>query len=165
MNNLFGEYECRLDAKGRLKIPSQLLRQLWDGSALTLFMNRSYDAQCLMMYPKKVWDKKVENLSTLNQYNQDNKKFLRYFFRGVNMLTMDGAERILLPKSFLDWAQIDQDVIVYAYLNNIEIWSKELYLKNIEDEPDNFAALAEKVLGRTEGFFLEGSGEDKSHHQ
>jgi MraZ protein len=162
MNNLFGEYECRLDAKGRLKIPSQLLRQLWDGSALTLFMNRSYDAQCLMMYPKKVWDKKVENLSTLNQYNQDNKKFLRYFFRGVNMLTMDGAERILLPKSFLDWAQIDQDVIVYAYLNNIEIWSKELYLKNIEDEPDNFAALAEKVLGRTEGFLIESSGDDKS---
>jgi MraZ protein len=161
MNNLFGEYECRLDAKGRLKIPSQLLRQLWDGSALTLFLNRSYDAQCLMMYPKEVWDKKVENLSTLNQYNQDNKKFLRYFFRGVNMLTMDSVERILLPKSFLDWAQIDQDVIVYAYLNNIEIWSKELYLKNIEEEPDNFAELAERVLGGSEGLLKSGEGNEK----
>lgn len=147
MEMLYGEYECRLDAKGRLKIPAQLLRQLGDGGPMSFFINRSYDTKCLMMYPKDVWEKKVEILSSLNQYNQDNKKFVRYFFRGVSMLPMDSADRILLPKSFLEWAEVDQDVIVYAYLNNIEIWSKELYNKSLDEEPDNFADLAERVLG------------------
>ena len=35
-----------------------------------------------------------------------------------------------------------------AYQNKVEIWSKENYLKMIDEEPDDFAALAEEVFRR-----------------
>lgn len=147
MERLYGEYECRLDSKGRLKVPSHLLRQVGAAEPVSFFVNRSYESRCLMLYSREVWEEKVELLSNLNQYDPDNKKFIRYFFRGVSLLPMDSSERILLPKSFLEWAQIDQDVIISAYLENIEIWSKELYTGVFDENLDEFGQLGAKVMG------------------
>jgi MraZ protein len=84
----------------------------------------------------------------LNTYGKKEREFVRYFYRGASKLIMDSADRVLISKGLLDYAQIESDVILSAYNDVIEIWSKEYYDKMLGNEPDNFADLAEELLGR-----------------
>lgn len=143
---LMGEYDCRLDPKGRLRLPSDLLSQLGDREGLSFVMNRGFE-NCLTLYPKPVWDHISTEVNNLNQFVKKNREFARYFLRGATPLELDGADRILLPKRLLEWAGIDKDVILSAINDRIEIWSKDQYDSLLESEPDDFSDLAEEVLG------------------
>lgn len=146
MVQLYGEYECRLDGKGRLKMPAQLLKQLGGLSPSTFFVNRGFE-KCIMMYPEKVWDKIVEGINDLNVYRQKDRNFIRYFFRGVSSVTTDSADRVLIGKNLLQYAGIEKDAVLFAYLDRIEVWDKETYYGMLDAEPDEFSSLAEQVLG------------------
>ena len=58
MYQLRGEYECSVDAKGRLRLPSGLLRQFGGSGSLSFVVNRGFE-KCIMLYPKEVWDRKA----------------------------------------------------------------------------------------------------------
>ena len=145
---LHGEYECRLDAKGRLRMPSTLLRQLGGTGPYRFFVNRGFE-RCLVIYPEKVWEENLEKISALNVYRTQDRNFIRYFFRGVCDVTTDGADRILLSKSLLQYASIDRAVMLFAYLDRIEMWDQETYLAWLQEQPKDFAGLAEEVLGKS----------------
>lgn len=147
--NLHGEFICRLDAKGRVKMPSILLRQLGGSGPHTFFVNRGFE-KCLMIYPEKVWEQNLERIKQLNVYRVEERNFIRYFFRGVSNLTTDSAERILINKSLLEYIGADREVILFAYLDRIELWDKKSYEAILSEEPSDFAQLAERVLGSTE---------------
>lgn len=146
MYQLTGEYECSIDPKGRLRIPTALLRQFGGTSALSLVVNRGFEKH-LMLYPREVWNRKVAEVNQLNIYNTNDRNFMRYFYRGASELELDNVDRVLIPKSLMDYAGIDKDVILFAYHEQIEIWSKEAYNQMISVEPDDFSALAESVFG------------------
>jgi MraZ protein len=143
---LMGEYECRLDPKGRLRLPSDLLSQLGEREGLSFVMNRGFE-NCLTLYPKVVWDKISQEINSLNQFVKKNREFARYFLRGATPMDLDSADRLLLPKRLQEWAGIDKDVIVSAINNRIEIWAKDQYDQILADEPEDYSDLAEDVLG------------------
>jgi MraZ protein len=147
MQQLLGEYECKIDPKGRLRMPTDLVSQLGEGQAHSFVVNRGFE-KCLMLYPKPVWDKITTEINQLNLYNKKNRDFVRYFYRGAQPLEMDSADRILITKRLLEYAEIDKDVILSAYSDRIEVWSKEQYDQMLEEEPDDFSDLAEDVLGK-----------------
>ncbi len=146
MYQLTGEYECSIDPKGRLRIPSALLRQFGGTPALSLVVNRGFEKH-LMLYPREVWNRKVAEVNQLNIYNTNERNFMRYFYRGASELEIDNVDRVLIPKSLMDYAGIEKDVILFAYHEQIELWSKEAYNQITNVEPDDFSALAESVFG------------------
>lgn len=146
MLQLLGEFECKIDAKYRLRLPAGLISQLNSPAPPTFVINRGFE-QCLMLYPLEVWDRITEEVNQLNQYNQQNRDFVRYFYRGAQKVTMDNADRILINKRLLDYAGIDKDVVLSAYNDRIEMWDTDAYEKIMANEPKDFSALAEAVLG------------------
>jgi MraZ protein len=149
MPQMHGEYDCKLDSKGRIGMPSTLLRQLGGSGPFTFFVNRGFE-KCLMIYPEKVWENTLERINELNVYRTQDRNFIRYFFRGVSDVTTDSADRVLLNKGLLDYAGIKKDVVLFAYLDRIELWDKQTYSDWLNKEPEDFADLAEQVLGRQE---------------
>lgn len=143
---LLGEYECKIDAKGRMRLPSGLINQLGERENHNFVVNRGFEKH-LMLYPEEVWEKITEEINQLNPYNKKNRAFQRYFYRGANMITMDSADRILVSKRLLEYADIDKDVVLSAYNDRIEIWAKEEYERVLNEEPEDFSDLAEDVLG------------------
>lgn len=149
MKKLIGEYDCKLDDKGRLKLPAPLLKQLGDLSSYTFVVNRGFESN-LMLYPETIWDKISSQVDKLNQYIKKNREFVRYFYRGATKMETDTSDRILIPKKLLDYAEIDREVVLFAMNNRIEIWSKANFDNLLEDEPFDFSDLAEDVLGNME---------------
>ncbi|MDB5124422.1 MAG: division/cell wall cluster transcriptional repressor MraZ [Mucilaginibacter sp.] len=150
MSYLTGEFECKLDTKGRMMVPAGLKKKLPEAETEGLVINRGFK-KYLVIYTKKEWDKKLDELNKLNQYENKNIEFIRYFTRGATELTLDATGRINLPKQLLDYAGIDNEVVLTCQINKIEVWDKNAYQALIDSEPENFADLAEEVMGGKRG--------------
>ncbi|MGE5425213.1 MAG: division/cell wall cluster transcriptional repressor MraZ [Syntrophothermus sp.] len=146
MTSLHGEFECRIDDKGRIILPMGLKKQISPEAQDHFMVNRGFEG-CLNLFPMNEWKTESERVNHLNLYNQENRVFLRNFYRGATELALDGSNRILLPKSLLEYAKIDKDVILTAFSNRIEIWSKEEYERHLDISAEDYARLAEKVMG------------------
>jgi len=151
---LIGEYPVALDNKGRLRLPSALLRQLsaltaaGDGEqgAYEFVVNRGFE-QCLTLYPKPVWDAITAKLGRLNRFNDRNRMFIRSFYLGAYPVTTDNADRILLQKPLMDYAGIEDEAILVAMDDRIEIWSPKQHQSLSEVDSNAFADLANQVMG------------------
>ncbi|WP_316848112.1 division/cell wall cluster transcriptional repressor MraZ [Pedobacter psychrodurus] len=150
MTQLLGEFDCKLDAKGRLMVPAALKKQLPDAESDGLIINRGFEKN-LVIYPKNVWDAVVADLAKLNIYDQENRAFVRAFTRGATELSLDAAGRVLLPKSLVEYAGIGSDLVLACQLDRIEVWDKKSYEDIFDDVPVNFANLAQKVMGDKKG--------------
>lgn len=150
MDQLRGEFECKLDAKGRMVLPALLKRQLPDVERDGLIVNRGFEKH-LVFYTKKEWARMTKKLAKLNRYKAKNRQFIRTFTRGHTELSLDAANRMLLPKSLVEYAGIQTEVVLLCQFDQIEVWSKEAYSKLWDDEQsEDFAALAEEVMGDQE---------------
>ncbi|WP_316797838.1 division/cell wall cluster transcriptional repressor MraZ [Pedobacter frigidisoli] len=150
MTQLLGEFDCKLDAKGRLSVPAALKKQLPAAESEGLIINRGFEKN-LVIYPKNVWDAVVADLAKLNIYDQENRAFVRAFTRGATELSLDAAGRVLLPKSLTEYAGINADIVLACQLDRIEVWDKKSYEDIFDDVPANFANLAQKVMGDKKG--------------
>ena len=148
---LIGEYPVALDDKGRMRLPTALLRQLGenlDGEAASyeFVVNRGFE-KCLTLYPKPVWDAIAAKLSRLNRFNDRNRAFLRSFYLGAYPIATDSADRILLQKPLLDYADLSKSAVLVAMDDRIEIWSPEAHAQVAAMDSNLFADLANDVMG------------------
>ncbi|HEY0177621.1 MAG TPA: division/cell wall cluster transcriptional repressor MraZ [Pedobacter sp.] len=146
MVQLLGEFDCKLDTKGRMMVPSNLKKQLPNVEQEGLVINRGFEKH-LVIYPKKVWEGIVEELSKLNQYEKKTREFIRFFTRGATELTLDASGRVNLPKSLLEFAGIEGEVVLACQFDKIELWDKTAYDSLLDSEPEDFSNLAEEVMG------------------
>ncbi|WP_134089858.1 division/cell wall cluster transcriptional repressor MraZ [Olivibacter sp. XZL3] len=146
MAHFLGEFECKLDTKGRMVLPAGLKRQMPEVEREGLVINRGLEAH-LVIYPRKEWDRIMEELSKLNTFERKTREFVRKFMRGATELSLDAANRVLVPKPLLEYAGIEGEVVLASQFNKIEMWSKDAYDAQWDDEGDDFASLAEEVMG------------------
>lgn len=146
MKTLIGTYECKVDAKGRLMLPTSLKKQL--GSLEGGFvLKRSVFQPCLELFPMSEWNKMMLKINKLNRFVKKNNDFIRRFTAGVKMVDIDATGRLLIPKDLVVFAAIEKDIVLNSAINIIEIWDKDKYENAIENATDDFADLAEEVMG------------------
>lgn len=147
MPHFLGEFECKVDDKGRVRVPAALLRQLNGIEKEGFVLNKGFE-KCLVMYPRREWERITREINNLNMYVKKNRDFVRFFYRGATEIEVDSSERVLLPKPLLEYAEAGKDIILFAYFNKIEIWSREQFDSALDSEPNDFAGLAEEVMGK-----------------
>ena len=76
--------------------------------------------------------------------------FYRLFHQGAKMVALDNAGRILVPTTHMERVGLQQDVMLIAYNDRIEIWDKSKYFGMIEGSMADFADLADEVMGDLE---------------
>ena len=146
MISLIGEYDCKVDAKGRFMFPVNLRKQLEEVFEKGFVINRNLHQKCLVLYPINEWNKLNKKLSKLNRLIKANDVFVRKFTGGATTADADNTGRVLLPKPLVEYASIATDIKVLGSNNVIEIWDKKLYDAFLNQEMD-IEKLAEDVLG------------------
>ncbi len=147
MLNLIGTYECKADVKGRVMVPAALKKQLAPVMVDGFVVKRSVFQPCLEMYPIKEWDALMNRMGRLNRFNKKNDAFIRRFTAGVRIVELDATGRLLIPKDLLSFAGINKELVISSVINIVEIWDKDKYEQAINDAADDFADLAEEVMG------------------
>ena len=147
MLNLIGTYECKADVKGRVMVPSPLKKQLLPVMTDGFVIKRAVFQPCLEMYPMNEWNVLMQKMGQLNRFNRKNNDFIRRFTAGVKTVELDATGRLLIPKDLLSFAGINKEIVVSSAINIIEIWDKKKYEQAINDSANDFADLAEDVMG------------------
>ncbi|MCX2742657.1 division/cell wall cluster transcriptional repressor MraZ [Mangrovivirga sp. M17] len=139
------EYEIKLDAKGRLTLPSKLKSGLPESNGSELVLRRGFE-QCLILYPMTEWKKIYQKIAGLNEFNEEHRKLQRNFFRGNSVVELDSSGRILIPKPMMSFAELDREAVLVGVGNKIELWNPDIYNNYLIDDQQEFSALAEKYL-------------------
>ena len=150
MNYLIGTYECKIDVKGRLLIPSAFKKQLAPVIPKGFVLKRAVFQNCLELYPLDQWEELIKKVNSLNRFKKKNNDFIRRFTAGVKFIELDGNGRLLIPKDLIEFSNINREVTLSTSVNIIEIWDKSSYEKAIADSRNEFAQLAEEVMGGDE---------------
>lgn len=145
--NLIGTYECKADAKGRLMLPAAYKKQLASVLNDGFVLKRSVFQPCVELYPRSEWDKMMQKVNKLNRFKKKNNDFIRRFTAGVKEIEIDATGRILIPKDLTAFAGIEKELVLSSAINIIEIWDKTNYEKAVDEATDDFADLAEEVMG------------------
>jgi len=146
MTGFLGEYEVAIDAKGRFLLPSGFRKQLSESAAERFVINRGFE-NCLTLYPIDSWNVLAEKLNRLNDFNPKVREFKRLFLNGANMVDVDSAGRLLLPKQLQEYAGIKKDMVFSAQGNKVELWDKDTYYEYIKKSAAGFSDLAAEVAG------------------
>ena len=147
MISFIGTYDCKADVKGRVMIPVTLKNQLAPVINKGFVIKRSVFQPCLELYPMEEWNLLMERMNKKNRFKKKNNDFIRRFSAGVKPVEVDATGRLLIPKNLIAVAGITKEVVLSSAINIIEIWDKDSYENVLDETADNFAALAEEVMG------------------
>lgn len=113
-------------------------------------IKRSIFRKCLELYPMEEWDLESKRINSLNRFRKKNVDFIRKFMAGVKTVELDSTGRLLIPKDLITYSDIKKEIVLASVVNKIEIWDKSEYEKAVDYDPDEFADLAEEVMGDKE---------------
>ncbi|MTI32866.1 division/cell wall cluster transcriptional repressor MraZ [Xanthovirga aplysinae] len=145
MSFFTSEYDCKLDAKGRLTLPARIKMGLPEVSNGEIVIRRGFEP-CLVLYPLVEYKKIYAKIAGLNEFNEEYRHLQRNFFRGNAVAELDKVGRLLLPRSMMNYASLDREVTVVGLGNRVEVWSPEQYEKYLIQDPSELSALAQKYL-------------------
>ncbi len=116
----FGEFEYKIDEKGRVPIPPRFRKELKEGVILTPGIER-----CINVYPSSEWTKLATTLTTSSFTPSKMRKLNRAFFAAAFNVNMDGQGRIALPIPLRQYAGIEDELVIAGANNLLELWNKE----------------------------------------
>ena len=95
--------------------------------------------------------KKIEyELRKLSSVSGVHRTFVRQIARSATPSTCDKQGRIIISPSLLSYAKLNKEALILGMINKIEIWNPDILKKvdknNINDDPNEFNSLAEKIV-------------------
>ncbi|MBF8457888.1 division/cell wall cluster transcriptional repressor MraZ [Kaistella sp. G5-32] len=147
MKNFIGTYECKMDDKGRIKLPSSLVKQMENYGGDSYVVKRSVFQSCLEVYPMNGWEKLMEKINKLNRFQKKNADFIRQFTAGLKTVEPDNAGRLQISKDLTLFADLKKEIVITSAGELFEIWDKDAYEEVIATSAEDFARLAEEVMG------------------
>ena len=146
MIHIIGTYECKVDVKGRVMLPTALKKQLQKIINNGFIIKRSVFNQCLEIHPMSEWNLVVSQVNQLNRFVKKNNDFIRSYMSGLKLIDIDKSGRLLIPKDLFVYAEIDKEIVLSSSVNMIELWNKNKYEKSVSKTLQNFSDLAEEVM-------------------
>ena len=121
-----GNIEAKTDAKGRVFLPATFRKVLQAESEEVLVMRKDVHQKCLVLYPESTWNRRMDALlEKINEWDDVGQQVLRQYVSEAEVVTLDGNGRFLIPKRYLQLADIEQGVKFIGVNDAIEIWAAE----------------------------------------
>ena len=140
-----GEHECKLDAKGRLVLPSRLKSVLPEASKKSIIVRKGFESN-LILYPITEFQNIYTRINSLNEFSSEQRKLKRNLFSGISQVDFDSNGRFLIPKNMISHRGIEKEVILIGVGNIIELWNPMTYKNNLIKDSKEFSSLAQKYL-------------------
>jgi MraZ protein len=118
----YGEFDYKLDEKGRVPVPPKFRNVLKDGLVLTVGAEK-----CITAYTVTEWKKLSASITSSPLTRSKMRRLNRFLFATAFVTKIDGQGRIALPAPLREHAQITEDVAIVGLNTTLEIWSKALW--------------------------------------
>jgi MraZ protein len=133
----------RIDAKGRLRIPTkfrEVLQSNFKDALIITMMD-----ECLVAYPPETWEEIESRVQDFSLIQPDQRAFMRHFISSAEECQFDDQGRVLIPPLLRRRAGLEQEVMIAGMLKSFEIWNKATWDNNLEWNREHYQQIAEKV--------------------
>jgi MraZ protein len=117
-----GEFEYKIDEKGRVPIPPKFRRELREGVVLA-----TGPENCILAYSQAEWKKLASTLTSGTIAASKLRRLNRAIFATAFSLNIDKQGRIALPVPLRDYAGIEDELVIAGVNTYLELWNKELW--------------------------------------
>jgi MraZ protein len=118
----YGEFDYKIEEKGRVPIPPRFRNYLKDGVVLTPGSER-----CITAYTLSEWKKLSTALTDSSLARNKMRRLNRALFATAFNTKMDGQGRIAIPAPLREHAEIVDEVVIAGANTYLEIWNKVLW--------------------------------------
>jgi MraZ protein len=132
-----------------MPVPAKMRRSLSPAAQETFVATRGLE-QCVFLYPLDAWQAIEEEMGRLNQFDPEARGFVRTINMWAEELTLDAQGRIALPKSLIEFADLQPGgkARVIGAFDRIEVWDPAAFEAHINAQTDSYETLAERVMGK-----------------
>ena len=117
---LIGQYEAKIDKKGRTAIPKKFREILGHNIIITL----GYESS-LIVVSQSQWQALLEGTAGRPFIEYETRETQRFLLGGASSLELDNKGRLILPSYLREFAKIEEEIIFLGLSRYIEIWDKK----------------------------------------
>lgn len=143
VNMLLGQYEGKIDEKGRSAFPKKLRESLGDRLIVTFGYEHS-----LIVVSESGWKSLLEGTEGKPFIQRDARETQRFLLGGASFVELDNKGRFILPGYLRKFGEIADEVIFVGLSRYVEIWDKKRWAIYQENLGKNIDAIARRL---TEG--------------
>ncbi len=147
MSSFKGSYEYAVDAKARVNIPAKLRKYVSPDANETFVITRGYE-RCLFLYPLDEWTTLEQSIRQLSPSNAQHRLFTRTLLQYATECQLDAQSRITMPKELLQFAGIEDQVLILGVLDHIEVWNPKIHEEYLNSQTESYESIAQRVFQR-----------------
>ncbi|MDL2298880.1 division/cell wall cluster transcriptional repressor MraZ [Synergistaceae bacterium OttesenSCG-928-D05] len=137
---LVGNYNHKLDSKGRTVLPARFRGELGNAVVATIGIDK-----CIALYPISRWEELILKLKDLSSFKKKTREFRRVLLSMAMEQEIDGSGRILLPQNLRRYADIEQEITLIGSEDHLEIWDTKKWESHLESVLPDFSDIAEDL--------------------
>lgn len=134
---LLGQYDGKVDAKGRTAFPKKFREVLGDKLIVTLGYENS-----LIVVSEENWRALLEGTEGRPFIESETRETQRFLLGGASGVQLDGKGRFVLPAYLREFAAVEDDVVFIGLSRYVEIWDRKkwlIYRKGLEKNIDSIS--------------------------
>jgi MraZ protein len=127
-------YTNKIDAKGRVSVPSQFRTSLIGENFSGMVLYESFVNECIVGSDIERIKKLSESIDNLDPFSEERDAFATAVLGGSTQISIDGDGRALLPADLLKKVKIKNELVFIGKGSTFELW-----------EPKKFAEYMDKA--------------------
>lgn len=140
-----GQYDCTMDDKGRIKMPSALHKQFSAEDGNRFMIARDIE-ECLVIYPMETWKQEEAKLKKLNLNNTDHRRYMNAITAGLTEVELDSADRFLVSKTLMKFLGNAKEIVMLGMLDRIQVWDEKKFTPYNQENVANIGQLS-NIIG------------------
>lgn len=141
-----GRFECKVDPKGRLSLPSAFRNQMnAETPALVITNGLFKKKRCLDIYTHKQWHLLEEKINNMPALKSEVQAYQRFYLASGQGVQADGQSRVLIPAQLRKYAGIEEEVVLVGMGKKLELWPASTWRELHEDMASNFEDILSTV--------------------
>ena len=131
---LIGQYETKIDKKGRTAVPKKFRESLGNSLILTLGYENS-----LIVVAQDTWKTLLAGTEGRPFIESETRETQRFLLGGASEIDLDSKGRFILPGYLREFAKVEDEVIFIGLSSYVEIWDKkrwQIYRQDLEKNID-----------------------------
>jgi MraZ protein len=138
---LLGQYDGKIDDKGRTAFPKKFREVLGDKLIITLGYENS-----LIVVSEENWKALLEGTEGKPFIQSETRETQRFLLGGASSVELDDKGRFVLPAYLREFAKVKDNVVFIGLSRYVEIWDKDRWLEYRKTLEKNIDTISERLV-------------------
>ncbi len=140
---LIGQYESKIDEKGRVSFPKKFRETLGD----KLIATQGFESS-LIIVSQQEWESLLEGTRGRPFIEYETRETQRFLLGGASLIELDSKGRFITPAYLRTFAGIENEVIFLGLSRYVEVWDKKRWEEYSVKLTKNIEGISKRLIDK-----------------